>query len=87
MNHGIHLNNVTGTINSTTTTIVDSGDPAAILIENIPFATQNELIPQFGALSITSLVSNTEATIISLPGNNTGIVQPIYTPPVTFVFP
>ena len=87
LNHGIHLNNVTGTINSTTTTIVDSGDPAAILIENIPFATQNELIPQFGALSITSLVSNTEATIISLPGNNTGIVQPIYTPPVTFVFP
>lgn len=87
-NHGIHLDNVTGTINSTTTTIVDSADPAAILIENIPFfPSQNSLIPQFGALTIESLFNNTEETIISLPGNNTGIVQPIYTPPLTFVFP
>ena len=86
-NHGIHLDNVTGTINSTTTNIVHSQDPAAILIENIPFATQNSLIPQFGALTIESLFDNTEATNISLPGVNTGIVQPIYTAPLTIVFP
>lgn len=86
-NHGIHLNNVTGIINSTTTTIVDSNDPAAILIENIPSATRNSLIPQFGALTIESLFDNTKETIISLPGDNTGIIQPIYTPPLTIVFP
>jgi len=85
-NHGIHLNNVTGTINSTTTNIVDSLAPAAILIENIPFAA-NSLIPKFGALRIESLFDNTEATNISLPGVNTGIAQPIYTAPLTIVFP
>ena len=84
-NHGIHLDNVTGTINSTTTTIVDSGDPAAILIENIPFV-ENSLIPKFGDLTIESLFDNTEATNISLPGVNTGIAQPIYTA-LTIVFP
>lgn len=87
LNHGIHLNNVTGTIYSTTTNIVDSVAPAAILIENIPFPTQNSLVPQFGALTINSLFTATEATLISLPGNNTGIVQPIYTPSLTIVFP
>ena len=86
-NHGIHLDNITGTIYSTTTTIVDSVAPAAILIENIPFPTQNSLVPQFGALTINSLFKDTEATLISLPGNNTGIVQPIYTPSLTIVFP
>ena len=86
-NHGIHLNKVTGTITSTTTNIVNSNDPAAILIENIPSATRNSLIPQFGALTIESLFDNTEETIISLPGDNTGIVQPIYTPPLTIVVP
>ena len=85
--HGIHLDNITGTIDSTTTTIVDSKAPAAILIENIPSATKNSLIPQFGALRIESLFDYTEATIISLPGDNTGIVQPIYTPPLAIVFP
>ena len=85
-NHGIHLDNVTGTINSTTTNIVDSQDPAAILIENIPVA-PNSLIPKFGALTIESLFDNTEATNISLPGVNTGIAQKIYTPPLTIVFP
>ena len=85
VNHGIHLNNVTGTINSTTTTIVDSGDPAAILIENIPFV-ENSLIPKFGDLTIESLLDNPEATNISLPGVNTGIAQPIYTA-LTIVFP
>ena len=85
-NHGIHLNNVTGTITSTTTNIVDSNAPAAILIENIPFP-ENSLIPKFGALTIESLFDNTEATNISLPGVNTGIVQPIYTAPLTIVFP
>ena len=84
--HGIHLNNVTGAINSTTTTIVDSGDPAAILIENIPFV-ENSLTPKFGTLTIESLFSGTEATNISLPDVNTGIVQPIYTAPLTIVFP
>ena len=87
-NHGIHLDNITGTIYTTTTTnIVDSVAPAAILIENIPFSTQNSLVPQFGALTINSLFKATEATLISLPGNNTGIVQPIYTPSLTIVFP
>ena len=85
-NHGIHLDNVTGTINSTTTNIVDSQAPAAILIENIPVA-PNSLIPKFGALRIESLFDNTEATNISLPGINTGIAQPIYTAPLTIVFP
>ena len=86
-NHGIHLDNITGTIYSTTTTIEYSVAPAAILIENIPFPTQNSLVPQFGALTINSLSTATEATLISLPGNNTGIVQPIYTPSLTIVFP
>jgi hypothetical protein len=86
VNHGIHLNNVTGTINSTTTTLIDSQAPAAILIENIPVA-PNSLTPKFGALTIESLFDNTEATNISLPGVNTGIVQPIYTAPLTIVFP
>ncbi len=85
-NHGIHLNNVTGTITSTTTNIVDSQDPAAILIENIPVA-PNSLMPKFGALTIESVFDNTEATNISLPGVNTGIAQPIYTAPLTIVFP
>jgi len=85
-NHGIHLDNVTGTINSTTTTIVESQDPAAILIENIQFA-PNSLIPKFGALTIESLFDNTVATNISLPGINTGIAQPIYTVPPTIVGP
>jgi len=85
-NHGIHLNKITGTINSRTTNIVDSQAPAAILIENIPFA-ENSLIPKFGALTIESLFNNTEATNISLPGINTGIAQPIYTAPLTIVFP
>ncbi|MEJ7593534.1 MAG: hypothetical protein WKF77_18500 [Planctomycetaceae bacterium] len=85
-NHGVHVNNVTGTINSTTTNIVDSQAPAAILIENIPVA-PNSLVPQFGALTIESLFDNTEATNISLPGVNTGIAQPIYTAPLTIVFP
>ena len=86
VNHGIHLNNVTGTINSTTTNIIYSQAPAAILIENIPVA-PNSLIPKFGALTIQSLFDNTEATNISLPGVNTGIAQKIYTPPLTIVFP
>lgn len=77
-NHGIHLNNATGTITSITTNIVDSNAPAAILIENIPVAS-NSLVPGFGALTIESLFDNTEATNISLPGDTTGIVQPIYT--------
>jgi len=85
VNHGIHLNNVTGTITSTTTTIVDSQDPAAIRIENIPVA-PNSLVPKFGALTIESLFDDTEATNISLPGVNTGIAQPIYTT-LTIVFP
>ena len=76
--HGIHLNNVTGTITSTTTNIVASDAPAAILIEHIP-AAPNSLVPNFGALTIESLFNNTEATNISLPGVTTGIVQPIYT--------
>ena len=84
--HGIHLNNVTGTITSTTTNIVDSQDPAAILIENIP-GTPDSLKPNFGALTIESLFDNTEATNISLPGVTTGIVQPIYTAPLTVVGP
>ena len=86
VNHGIHLDNITGTIYSTTTNIVDSVDPAAILIENIPFV-ENSLIPKFGALTIESLLDNTEATNISLPGVNTGIAQPIYTAPLTIVRP
>ncbi len=85
-NHGIHLNNVTGTITSTTTNLVDSQAPAAILIENIPVAL-NSLEPNFGALTIESLFDNTEATNISLPGVTTGIAQPIYTAPLTIVFP
>lgn len=85
LNHGIHLNNVTGTITSATTNIIDSQDPAAILIENIPPA-PNSLIPKFGALRIESLFDNTEATNISLPVINTGIAQPIYTA-LTIVFP
>ena len=85
-NHGIHLDNVTGTITSTTTNLVDSNAPAAILIENIP-AAADTLVPNFGALTIESLVDNTEATNISLPGVTTGIAQPIYTPPLTIVFP
>ena len=84
--HGIHLNNVTGTITSTTTTIVDSNAPAAILIENIPGA-PDSLKPNFSALTIESLFDNTEATNISLPGVTTGIVQPIYTAPLTVVGP
>lgn len=86
VNHGIHLDNVRGTINSTTTTIVYSQAPAAILIENIPGA-PNTLIPKFGALRIESLFDNTEATNISMPGVTTGIVQPIFSGPVTIVFP
>jgi hypothetical protein len=86
VNHGIHLNHVTGTINSTTTDIIYSQAPAAILIENIPVAS-NTLIPKFGALTIQSSFDGTEATNISLPGVNTGIVQPIYTAPLTIVFP
>ena len=85
-NHGIHLNNVTGTINSTTTNLIDSQAPAAILIENIP-AALNSLIPKFGVLKIESLFDSTEAANISLPGINTGIAQPIYTTPLTIVFP
>ena len=85
-NHGIHLNNVTGEITSTTTSIVDSQDPAAILIENIP-VDENSLVPRFGALTIESLFDNTEATNISLPGVTTGIVQPIYIEPLTIVGP
>jgi hypothetical protein len=84
--HGIHLNNVTGTITSATTNIVDSNAPAAILIENIPGATDS-LKPNFGALTIESLFDNTEATNISLPGVTSGIVQPIYTAPLTVVGP
>jgi len=84
-NHGIHLDNITGTINSTTTTIVDSGDPAAILIEDI-LDVPNSLVPRFGALTIESLFNNTEATNISLPGITTGIAQPIYSA-LTIVFP
>lgn len=86
VNHGIHLDNVRGTINSTTTTIVDSQDPAAILIENIPGA-PNTLTPKLGTLRIESLFDNTEATNISLPGVTTGIAQPIYTGPLTIIFP
>ena len=88
VNHGIHLNNVTGTITSTTTRIVHSQDPAAILIENIPVV-PNSLRPQFGALTIESLFDNTEATNINLPPNplDAGIVQPIYLPPLTIIFP
>ena len=85
-NHGIHLNNVTGTINSTSTNLVDSQAPAAILIENIPGA-PDSLKPNFGALTIESLFDNTEATNISLPGVTSGIVQPIYTVPLTVVGP
>ena len=85
-NHGIHLNNVTGRITSTTTTIADSLDPAAILIENI-LGVPDSLIPNFGALTIESLFDNTEATNISLPLDTTGIVQPIYTAPLIIVFP
>jgi hypothetical protein len=85
-NHGIHLDNVTGIIISTTTDIVKSNAPAAILIENIPVAS-NSLVPNFGALTIESLFDNTEATNISLPGVNTGIAQPIYTAPLTIVGP
>lgn len=84
--HGIHLNNVTGTITSTTTSIVDSNAPAAVLIENIP-GVSDSLKPGFGALTIESLFDNTEATNISLPGVTTGIVQPIYTAPLTVVGP
>ncbi len=84
--HGIHLNNVTGKIESTTTNIVDSNAPAAILIENIPGASDS-LKPRFGALTIESLFDNTEATNISLPGVTSGIVQPIYTAPLTVVGP
>jgi hypothetical protein len=84
--HGIHLNNVTGTITSTTTTIIDSNASAAILIENIPPG-EKLLEPKFGALTIESLFDNTEATNISLPGVTTGIVQPIYTAPLTVVGP
>lgn len=84
--HGIHLNNVTGTITSTTTNIVKSNAPAAILIENIPVA-PNSLVPKFGAITIESLFNNTEATNISLPGVTTGIAQPIYTGPLTIVGP
>lgn len=76
--HGIHLNNVKGTITSTTTSIVKSKDPAAILIENIP-AAPNSMEPNFGALTIGSRFDNTEAGNISLPGVTTGIAQPIYT--------
>lgn len=86
VNHGIHLNNVTGTITSTTTNLVDSQAPAAILIEDIP-AVSDSLKPQFGALTIESLFDNTEATNISLPGDTTGIDMPIYTAPLTIVFP
>lgn len=86
-NHGIHLDNITGTINSTTTNIVYSQDPAAILIENIPPGPAISLVPKFGALTIESLFDNTEATNISLPGVNTGIDKPIYTAPLTIVFP
>lgn len=85
-NHGIHLDNVTGTINSTTTTIVDSQAPAAILIENIPVA-PDSLVPRFGTLRIESLFDNTEATNISLPGVTTGISQPIFTGTPTILFP
>lgn len=85
-NHGIHLYNVIGSISSTTTNIVDSQDPAAILIENIPPGPPISLEPKFGALTIESLVNNTEATNISLPGDTTGIAQPIYTT-LTIVFP
>ncbi len=85
-NHGIHLNNVTGEINSTTTNIVDSNAPAAILIQNIPGA-PDSLKPKFGTLTIESLFDNNEATNISLPGVTTGIVQPIYTAPLTIVGP
>jgi hypothetical protein len=85
-NHGIHLNNVTGEITSTTTNIVDSQAPAAILIESIP-GTPDSLKPNFGALTIESLFDNTEATNISLPGVTTGIVQPIYTAPLTILGP
>ncbi|MFN9717619.1 MAG: right-handed parallel beta-helix repeat-containing protein, partial [Planctomycetota bacterium] len=86
VNHGIHLDNVTGTITSTTTSIVGSQAPAAILIENIP-AASNSLAPKFGALTIESLFDNTEATNISLPGVTTGISQPIYTAPLVIEFP
>ena len=85
-NHGIHLNNVTEDITSTTTNIVDSQAPAAILIENVPPG-ENSLKPNFGVLSIKSLFDNTEATNISLPGVTTGIAQPIYTAPLTIVGP
>ena len=83
--HGIHLDDVAGTITSTTTTIVDSQDPAAIRIENIA-APGNTLRPRFGALTIESLADNTEATNIQLPGITTGIVQPIYTS-LNVIFP
>lgn len=86
VNHGIHLDNVTGTISSTTTNIVDSQAAAAILIENIPGA-PNSLTPNFGTLTIESLFDGTEATNIQLPGVTTGIVQPIFTPPVVIIFP
>ncbi len=84
--HGIHLDNVTGTITSTTTSIVKSKDPAAILIENI-LGAPDSLEPKFGALTIESLFDNTEATNISLPGVTTGIAQSIYTAPLTIVGP
>ncbi len=86
LEHGIHLDNVTGTITSTTTSIVASNAPAAILIENIPIDEQS-LVPNFGALTIESLFDDTEATNISLPGVTTGIVQPIYTAPLTITVP
>ena len=85
-NHGIHLNNVTGEITSSTTNIVDSQHPAAILIQNIPDASDS-LEPKFGAITIESLFDNSEATNIRLPGVTTGIVQPIYTAPLTIVGP
>ena len=84
--HGIHLNNVTGTITSTTTNIVASDARAAILIEHIPVA-PDSLKPNFGALTIESLFDDTEATNIILLGVTTGIVQPIYTAPLTIVGP
>jgi hypothetical protein len=84
--HGIHLNNVKGTINSTTTSIVKPQAPAAILIENIP-SDENSLTPKFGAVTIESLFDTAEVSNISLPGVTTGIVQPIYTGTPTIVGP
>jgi hypothetical protein len=65
---------------------VKSADQAAILIENIPGASDS-LEPNFGALTIESLFDNTEAGNISLPGVTTGIAQPIYTGTPTIVGP